>query len=267
MKKYFFIFSAILVGVAFAWREQTHWLGRFERAQKSTVLLESSKSFGSGVIIRKTNPNDCPRLFVWTAAHVVRADNTVKVSQVIRLDGRKAGTINFSAHVLVRDSSLDLALLWLEAPANFFSASAFDGTKILPVGTGVFHCGNFSGPKLEGSFSSGVVSQVGVSSPEFPWQIIDQASAVVQHGCSGGGLFSDRSGKLVGIVTGLFDSGVTFFVPARAVNTFCVVHNVQWAFSGDACPSDGKLLLLQESAKLSPQAKAPDAFLQLLLAP
>lgn len=106
-----------------------------------------------------------------------------------------------------------------------------------------------------------MVSQVGPSSPDFPWQIVDQTSLVIERGSSGGGVFLDRSGSLVGIATGLIDSGVSLFVPARAVNTFCVVHKVEWAFTGKDCPSDGKLLMLQESAKVGD----PNCFLRLIL--
>lgn len=145
MKKYlaliFFSLVLILIGTRF----HAEYAARYARAQKSTVLLESSTSFGSGVVTKKTNPNHQDRLFIWTAAHCVRSDNSVKVSQVVRLNGLKVGTINFTANVIARDSALDLALLWMQAPPEFFTTSAFDGATILPVGTKVFHCGNFNG--------------------------------------------------------------------------------------------------------------------------
>jgi S1-C subfamily serine protease len=187
------------------------------------------------------------------------------VSQVVRLDSRKVGTINFTAHVLARDSTLDVALLWLDAPAKFFSSSAFDGAAILPVGTSLFHCGNFYS-KLEGSISTGVVSQVAPEREDFIWQLVDQTTALFQHGSSGGGVFSDRSGNLVGISVGVISPGVSLYVPARAVNTFAVVHCVEWAFTGDKCPSDGSLLKLQQAAKVTVNPTA-NTFLQLLLAP
>jgi S1-C subfamily serine protease len=265
MKKYLALILFLTALLALGDRWHREHAARFDKAQSSTVLLESSKSFGSGsgFVIKRSNPDGQSRLFVWTASHVVCGDNDVKVSQVVRLNGVKVGSVNFIAHVLARDSSLDLSLLWLEAPPSFFSSSTFGGTEILPIGTKIFHCGNFLGAKLENSVSSGIVSQVGVSAPGFPWQVIDQTTALVEHGSSGGAVFSDRSGAVVGVATGVIEPGITLFVPNRAVHAFVVVHSVEWAFSGGDCPSDGKLLLLRDAARVS--IENVDPFFKLLL--
>jgi S1-C subfamily serine protease len=266
MKKYLALTLVLVSLLALGDSFHRRHAARYTRAQSSTVLIESSRSFGSGVVTQKENPDSQTRLFIWTAAHVVMDNDDVKVSQVVRLNSRKVGSVNFTAHVIARDSSLDIALLWLDSPPKFFSSSAFDGAAILPVGTQLFHCGNFAGVKLEGSISTGVQSQSGPEAGDFPWQIVDQTTTLVQHGSSGGGIFSDRSGNLVGIAVGLIDNGISLYVPARAVNTFAVVHCVEWAFTGDKCPSDGSLLKLQQAAKVTVKPTA-NTFLQLLLAP
>lgn len=247
MKKYIALALFLVSLLALGERYHDKHAARYSRAQQSTVLVESTLSFGSGFVLKRDN--GLPRVFVVTAAHVVAGVNDVQVHKTFRVDGHKAGTGTFTAHVIARDKALDLALLWLDAPEHFFVASAFDGATILPVGTPVFHCGNFNGPVLEDSITTGVVSQVGVENEKFPWLFVDQTSAIAIRGCSGGAIFSERSGSVVGVLVGTFTPGANFFVPARAVHTFCVVQHVEWAFSGDSCPSDAKLLQLQESAK------------------
>jgi S1-C subfamily serine protease len=255
MKKYIALALMLATVAFFGVKAYDKNYTRHTRAQRSTVLIESSKSYGSGFTIQRENPDGRSRTFVWTAAHVVRLDNEVKVSRVVRLNGRKVGSVNFTARVLLRDDALDIALLWLESPPEHFLPVVF-ARNDASVGDKVFHCGNFAGPLLEGSVSTGIISQVGISGPNFPWLFIDQTTAIVMHGSSGGALFDDWNSSVVGIVVGITGPGVTYFVPVSVVHSFAVLHDSEWAFSGNDCPADSGLLKLVQSAKVV-QAPAP----------
>lgn len=219
---------------------------KFERAQDSCVLIENpNKSSGSGF------PVQCgPKLFVWTAAHVVSAVNETKVTQVIRSEGFKAGEIFFPAVVVARDSESDLALLWVQhAPLNYFSPIKFASNSIPRVGAPVYHAGNFLGRAFDRSVSQGIISQTGVDVPR--WRTVDQANLAVIYGSSGGPLF-DESENVLGVIVGLHPRipGITFFVPVREVESFGKLHNVSWAMKGTWPATDEELKRLIKIAEL-----------------
>ncbi len=210
----------------------------YARAQKATVLVQSDHGSGSGFIVQRGS-----RVFVWTAAHVVRGCNTLKIHQYIRYENRKTGESVFDAVVIARDSSADLALLWLDAPPAYFSSISF-GTGTAPPGTAVYHVGNFDGPAFDGSISTGVISQVGVH-PDgigFPWPVADQMTSLVVPGSSGGAVFN-RLGSVIGVVVGNYLPGVEFFVPLRVLEDFVAREHVEWALRGVLCPRDELLKL------------------------
>lgn len=253
MKRFFAVVA--LVGLLFSGCDN-----KYEYAQKATVILESDSSFGSGVTVQRVNPDWKVRTFVWTAAHVVRGCNTIKVRVIDRYQYQKVGEHDFVARVLARDSADDLALLEIvEAPAQYFHSVQFDRPLYERVGTQVFHVGNYHGPLFDGSVSTGIVSQSGAAPPETPWRTTDQTTAFIEHGSSGGGLFDERDSAVVGIVVGMVGPGIGFYVPIREIDRFAHVHHVAFALRGQDCPNDAALNSLAKSAHVaeSPLTKAP----------
>src|ERR1044071_7357055 len=127
---------------------------RYERAQAQTILVETDHGFGSGVVIERQG-----RVFVWTAAHVVKNTAKVVCHRALRYRGQKAGEMVFPGHVLVRLPGVDAALLLLEAPPQALAGAQWGDSAPLAVGTPLFHVGNLYGPAFDGSVTVGVVSQ------------------------------------------------------------------------------------------------------------
>lgn len=233
----------------------------YESAQRSVGLVDSGHSYGSAFAVQRTNPSDHTRIFLWTAAHVVRGENSVKIRQIIRNENRKVGESSFSAVVIARDERLDLALLWLDAPTGYFEPVRFEMVAE-HVGDPVYSCGNFGGPMLDGSISTGVISQFGVHINDWPWsEPLDQTTCIVQPGSSGGPLFDAIGGRVVGVVVGSIPGSgtVNFFVPVRTIRIFAELHKVSFAFSGVRCPSDAALRALEKVAHYDPPVpESPD---------
>lgn len=231
---------------------------KYERGQKATVLLQASEKRGSAFVVSRRNPQHATRLFLWTAAHVVEGSDDVWAVCAIRYEGHRVGERSFSAHVIARDNVLDLALLSLDAPPSYFEPVRFcDSWPIASVGTKVFHVGNFFGSRFPNSVSSGVVSQIDVALPTWRWPTLDQTTAIVEPGSSGGALFDEETECVLGVVVAFTEPGVSFFVPTRTVRLFSELHSVQFAVRGNACPSDKELLRLRESAK-TPLTETPE---------
>lgn len=190
----------------------------YERAQDSTALIICpDRSSGSGVVVKRSN-----RLFLWTAAHVVSDCDTVAVRSYIRAEGSRVGHVEFAAKVIERNDKLDVALLWLVAPTEYFGSAIFSDATPLRVGQSAYHVGNFSGG-FDDSVSAGIISQIGVSPniPNWPWvRPLDQTTSFVTYGSSGGGIFRSDNNQLVGILVGGARPGISdinVFVPVREI--------------------------------------------------
>lgn len=219
----------------------------YPAAQKATVSVKPATGEGSGVVIRRMNRFGQPRLFVWTAAHVVdeAEDHTVGIRQVVRNEGHKVGVMDFKGRLILRsDASIDLALLWLDAPPEYFSDIQFD-TSLLRIGHPLYHIGNFYGEKYDDSFATGVLSQFGAHpGKNWPWgdQFLDQMTTLIVPGSSGGPVFNSENDKLVGIAVGWAGlPGISFFVPLRTIVPFSQQVGFQWAVYGGWCPTDAEL--------------------------
>jgi S1-C subfamily serine protease len=240
--------SALLVSCSTA--------NRYERAQKSTVLIQSSSGYGSGFVVQRGH-----RLFVWTANHVVERDNELKIRCIIRNENHKVGESSFTAKVIARDAYFDLALLWLDAPVSYFTPVEF-APWYIRVGDPVYHCGNFLGPSFNGSVSTGVLSQIGVDPygryQDWPWSgPLDQTTCIVVPGSSGGPLWNSHD-EIVGVVVGHVSAGVEFFVPLRAMHAFAKLYHVQFAVLDQAAPKDESLNALVRLAFIQPQKPSID---------
>ena len=159
-------------------------------------------SLGSGVIVD-------PSGLVVTNYHVIRDADEVKVATS---DGRE-----FESTILLKDESLDLAVLKIKSDGRF-PVIRFGDSDALEVGDLVLAIGNPFG--VGQTTTSGIVSalartHVGIS--DFGFFI--QTDAAINPGNSGGALINMR-GEVVGINTAIYSQsggsiGIGFAIPAN----------------------------------------------------
>ncbi len=176
----------------------------FEQFFGRQLRPRSQNSLGSGVIV------DASGLVV-TNFHVIRGADEVKVAMS---DGRE-----FTSRVLLKDESLDLAILKIDSSEPFPVVPIGD-SDVLEVGDLVLAVGNPFG--VGQTTTSGIVSalarsHVGVS--DFGFFI--QTDAAINPGNSGGALIN-MGGQLVGINTAIFSRsggsiGIGFAIPSNMV--------------------------------------------------
>jgi len=167
-------------------------------------MPRQQSSLGSGVLVD-------PSGIVVTNFHVIRDADDVKVALS---DGRE-----FASTTLLKDESLDLAVLKIDAP-EAFPVVAIGDSDALEVGDLVLAIGNPFG--VGQTTTSGIVSglarsHLGIS--DFGFFI--QTDAAINPGNSGGALVN-MSGQLVGINTAIFSQtggsvGIGFAIPSNMV--------------------------------------------------
>jgi putative serine protease PepD len=139
---------------------------------------------GSGFVYDKSGD-------IVTNQHVVDAATTVKV----KLQNGKS----YTAKVLGSDSSTDLAVIKIDAPAAELKPLTLADSAGVEVGDGVVAIGSPFG--LEGTVTTGIVSALDrqISSPNgFSINGAIQTDAAINHGNSGGPLL-DLAGKVIGV--------------------------------------------------------------------
>ncbi|HEU4986543.1 MAG TPA: DegQ family serine endoprotease [Rhizobiaceae bacterium] len=161
-------------------------------------------SLGSGVLVD-------PSGIVVTNNHVIRDADEVKVALS---DGRE-----YESEILMKDESLDLAVLKIEGSEDFPTIAVGD-SDALEVGDLVLAIGNPFG--VGQTTTSGIVSalarnHLGIS--DFGFFI--QTDAAINPGNSGGALINMK-GELVGINTAIFSQtggsiGIGFAIPSNMV--------------------------------------------------
>lgn len=176
----------------------------FEQFFGRQLRPRAQNSLGSGVIVDGSG-------LVVTNFHVIRGADEVKVAMS---DGRE-----FASSVLLKDESLDLAILKIDSPEPFPVVPIGD-SDALEVGDLVLAVGNPFG--VGQTTTSGIVSalarsHIGVS--DFGFFI--QTDAAINPGNSGGALIN-MGGQLVGINTAIFSRsggsiGIGFAIPSNMV--------------------------------------------------
>jgi S1-C subfamily serine protease len=217
----------------------------YEHAKSSTMLVSTPTSWGSGVVVER-NSTSGRRVFLWTAAHVViDSPTTVKTKIIFRdAEGCKAGEGTFDADLLGISPELDLALYWVHVPDSMVTDVKFAEDGPQPIGSEIFHVGNFLGPRFDNSLTRGIVSQHNLDphEPGWFWPVADQADLAVIPGGSGGGVFRNSDGAVIGLmVAGLGQTSVTAYVPNRTIHAWAVQNGLGFAFSGSICPTDSVL--------------------------
>lgn len=225
-------------------------LNQYEKAQIQTVLVRTPEGTGTGVVVQRANTLQQPRLFVWTAAHVVGHFDQVEIVRPGRENFVKVDCeMVWSALVIARDEHIDIALLWMDSePSVFFIPVEFE-FSIPRVGDPVYHCGNFYGLNFDGSISTGLVSQIGVQPDahqfNWHWGTLDQTTAFATRGASGGGIFN-MQGKVIGLIVGGLTEGFSCYVPVRILDKWATMEGFSWALDGDWCPQDQILKVMNK---------------------
>ena len=207
--------NAVSSALASATPRPPYSVGVYQIIQPSLVLIETEatesngeleQSLGSGVII-----ND--RGEVLTSLHVV--DGASKISLTFA-DGTKA-----EAEIISSQPEIDIAMLAPSVLPELFVPATIGNAGAMQVGDDAYVVGNPFG--LYGSMSAGVISGFDrvYRPPNLPNVIrgLIQVDAAINPGNSGGPLLN-RSGHVVGIVTGIinptedsFFIGIGFAVP------------------------------------------------------
>jgi putative serine protease PepD len=154
--------------------------------------------------------------------HVVTNEHVVDDSSSVRV--RFSDGSSYSASVVGTDSSTDLAVLKVNAPASKLHPLTLGDSSSLHVGDGVVAIGSPFG--LEGSVTSGIVSALGrhIDAPNgFTIDGAIQTDAAINHGNSGGPLL-DLRGEVVGVTSQIEsdsggNEGVGFAVPSSTVRS------------------------------------------------
>lgn len=175
--------------------------------QRMPNRSEKQSSLGSGVILSHNG-------LVVTNNHVIQGADDIKIALA---DGRE-----FPCEVLLKDESIDLAVLKIKAQEEF-PVLAIGNSDAVEVGDLVLAIGNPFG--VGQTVTSGIVSALArnqVSEGDVGFFI--QTDASINPGNSGGALMN-MNGDLIGINTAIFSrgggsNGIGFAIPANLVKVF-----------------------------------------------
>lgn len=255
------IVGAVLGALVFATERQAAELLPAERAQASVATVETPTGWGSAVAFKAEGSD---RIFFLTAKHVVenRGDLEIRVESHSR--GFKAGRFTVPAKVVFMSPGCDAAILtippveWKFIPANLDQNSPRVGTKVLAVG-------NMHGANFDRSVSSGIIGQVGVHPTDFPfpWALVDQTTAINLPGSSGGAVFDEHSGKLLGIQVGNVEGAIFLYLPARVLLANARAEGWAWLF-GEGKITEKEIGELIAKAPAPPAVESPSVLQQLL---
>ena len=151
-----------------------------------------------------------------TNEHVIDGASAVKVSFG---DGK-----TYTATVVGSDTSTDVAVLKVNAPASELSPLSLADSSTVAVGDGVVAIGDPFG--LDDTVTSGIVSAIDreIQAPDdAPIDGAIQTDAAINHGNSGGPLFN-LAGKVIGVTAQIASDsggsdGVGFAIPSNLVKT------------------------------------------------
>lgn len=236
-----------------------------DKLQAISVTVETSHGSGSGVIKVKKRGEDNIN-FVFTAAHVVDSLRSTKdiidgktgtkrtvvsfkdakVVQVTVEDGRTIGKVELFAQVFKYSQEEDLAILKIRKK-NFSTESVeFYLDKDIPgIGTPLVHVGSFLGEKHgSNSLSVGVISQLGrlIEDDEASTKVFDQTTVTAFPGSSGGGVYLESNGKLMGFLLRGTSETFNFVCPVRRVIDWTKQAGIEWIVRDDLpLPSEAVL--------------------------
>ena len=183
--------------------------GSTSRNQTPFGGSQSSQAEGTGWVYDTSG-------HIVTNEHVIDGASSVKV---VFSDGTSS-----SATVVGKDTSTDLAVLKVSAPASKLAPLTLADSSTVEVGDGVVAIGDPFG--LAGTVTEGIVSALNreIQAPDgTPIEGAIQTDAAINHGNSGGPLF-DLDGKVIGITSQIesdsgASDGVGFAIPSNTVKS------------------------------------------------
>ena len=216
---------------------------------KVVVELSAERvASGSGVVEASSAPGEEPATFVLTAAHLIQGKPDTAV--YVRFTGTVAGRGKHLARIVRRGDvdSLDLALLRV-ASVVLPPVSLVDPAEVR-LGEEILIVGFPWGKRL--ALFSGIVSQVpgeaaadgGAEERGGPSVMVD---ASVGNGVSGGGVYQEATGRLLGVVEGyrtasvaLKDRTQTFSlkVPMPGETFVIAVEQIREFLKGSGIPAE-----------------------------
>ena len=195
----------------------------FEDASPSVAFITTSNI---RMEFYSRNSTEVPRGsgsgFVWDKnGHIVTNFHVIQgadKAQVVLAHGKP-----YSASLVGYDSSKDLAVLKIDAPADELKPIPVSTSQNLRVGQSVFAIGNPFG--LDQTLTTGVISALGreiESVAGIPIRDVIQTDAAINPGNSGGPLLNSR-GQLIGVNTAIYSpsgasAGIGFSIPVDVVN-------------------------------------------------
>lgn len=227
------IFAALFLGLClWAGLHEPATPNRISEARNNTVLVESGRGSGSGILVSRINPAGHYVTYVWTVAHVVIRPDTVTASTndvgvvslvVAPVVVRTAYGRSEVAEVISYSSRDDIALLRVLREDWTTNSVCFYRGAPPTVGTPVFHVGNFYGLRMQDSYTQGFVSHVN------RLFVYDQLQLSVYPGSSGGGVFLSANGECIGLVDARCEETIALVIPVRTLEQWAWLHGVQAA--------------------------------------
>jgi putative serine protease PepD len=214
----------------------------YQRANKGVVEITVTSAGQSDGLGGSGSQQALGSGFVYDAnGHIVTNEHVVDGAQSISV--RLWNGAKYDATLVGTDSSTDLAVLRLDAPASVLHPLALGDSSAVGVGEGVVAIGSPFG--LEETVTSGIVSALhrSMQAPNnFTINDSIQTDAAINHGNSGGPLL-DLNGRVIGVNAQIeSDSGgsdgVGFAIPSNTVRSIAdqliASGNVQHAYLGVA---------------------------------
>lgn len=221
----------------------------------SVTIRAGEKAQGSGVLFVKGE-----KTYVLTASHVVADLRTTRkvirdgsekpvvefedptIVKVFISEGRTVGRTEMIAKIIKysdAEHGQDLCILQLYAK-NFAKTSAVLHDGDIPhLGTNLIHCGSLMGEVGSASLTKGILSQWGRLLDK---KIYDQCAVACYPGSSGGGMYLENNGTLVGVVLRGAGENFTLIRPAREIRKWAKDAKVEWVFNSTmGIPSDDEL--------------------------
>jgi putative serine protease PepD len=154
--------------------------------------------------------------------HIVTNEHVIDGSSSVSVKLSDGST--WKATVVGSDTSSDLAVLKISAPASKLTPLPLADSSAVQVGDGVVAIGNPFG--LDGTVTSGIISAVDreIAAPdETPIEGAIQTDAAINHGNSGGPLLN-LEGKVIGVTAQIQsesggNDGVGFAIPSNTVRS------------------------------------------------
>lgn len=216
--------------------------------QEASVTIRAGSAQGSGVLFTRGD-----RTFVWTAAHVIDGQRSVRkvivngvtksviefsdvsIVQEFRQAGRRIGESKMDCRVIKysdAEQGEDLALLEVRK-RNFSTATVvFYDDEIPALGTKLLHVGSLLGQFGSNSLTSGVYSQTGrVLDLNAAGVVFDQTTVTAFPGSSGGGVFLEENGQYVGMLVRGAGEQFNLIVPVRRLRAWAEASKIEWAIN------------------------------------